>query len=84
MNRDVVCPLPPEAGHPPYIAARLKKPPYGMNDAPPDAGGTFLTRHCAVMAWFPRELTDAVTCCTQYSRESEPGTKVTLHSGTIQ
>ena len=36
------------------------------------------------MAWFPRELTDAVTCCTQYSRESEPGTKVTLHSGTIQ
>ena len=34
MNRDVVCQLPPEAGHPPYIAARLKKPSYGMNDAP--------------------------------------------------
>ena len=25
VNRDVVCQLPPEAGHPPYIAARLKK-----------------------------------------------------------
>ena len=26
VNRDVVCQLPPEAGHPPKIAARLKKP----------------------------------------------------------
>ena len=26
--------LPPEAGHPPFIAARLKKPASGMNDAP--------------------------------------------------
>ena len=34
VNRDVVCQLPPEAGHPPYIAAGLKKPAYGMNDAP--------------------------------------------------
>ena len=33
VNRDVVCQLPPEAGHPPYIAARLKKPAYGMNGA---------------------------------------------------
>ena len=32
VNRDVVCQLPPEASHP-YIAARLKKPAYGMNDA---------------------------------------------------
>ena len=34
VNRDVVCQLPPERGHPPYIAAILKKPAYGMNDAP--------------------------------------------------
>ena len=34
MNRDVVCQLPPEAGHPQYIAARLQKPAYGMTDAP--------------------------------------------------
>ena len=34
VNRDVVCQLPPEANHPPCIAARLKKPAYGMNDAP--------------------------------------------------
>ena len=33
-NRDLVCQVPPEAGHPLYIAARLKKPAYGMNDAP--------------------------------------------------
>ena len=36
------------------------------------------------MALSPRELTNAVTCCAQYSRVSEPGTKITLHSGTIQ
>ena len=29
VNRDVVCQMPPEAGHPPYIAARLKKPACG-------------------------------------------------------
>ena len=34
VKRDVVCQLPPEAGHPPDIAARLKKPAQGMNDAP--------------------------------------------------
>ena len=34
LNRDVVCQLPPEAGHPTYIAARLKKRAYGLNDAP--------------------------------------------------
>ena len=33
VNRDVVCQLPPETSHPPKIAARLKKPAYGMNDA---------------------------------------------------
>ena len=32
--RDVVCQLPREAGYPSYIGARLKKPAYGMNDAP--------------------------------------------------
>ena len=34
VNRDVVCQLPLEASHPPYIAARLTTPAYGMNDAP--------------------------------------------------
>ena len=33
-DRDVACQLPPEAGKPWYLAARLKKPAYGMNDAP--------------------------------------------------
>ena len=34
MHRDVVCQLPPEAGHPPCIAAGSKNPAYSMNDAP--------------------------------------------------
>ena len=33
-DRDVVCQLPLEAGKPWYLATRLKKPAYGMNDAP--------------------------------------------------
>ena len=33
VSRDVVCQLPPEAGHPPYTAARVRTPAYGMNDA---------------------------------------------------
>ena len=33
VNRDVVCQLPPEARHPPYIAARLRKTAYGVNGA---------------------------------------------------
>ena len=36
------------------------------------------------MACFQRELTDAVTCCTQYSSVSEPGTRIVPHSETKQ
>ena len=43
---------------------------------PPDAGGTSLTKPCVAVAWFPHELIDAVTCCTQYSHVSEPGNKI--------
>ena len=32
--RDVVCQLPQESGPATYMGARLKKPAYGMNDAP--------------------------------------------------
>ena len=34
VSRYVVCQLRQEAGHPPFIAAGLKKPAHGMNDAP--------------------------------------------------
>ena len=34
FSRVVACQLPPETGHPQYITARLKKPAYGMLDAP--------------------------------------------------
>ena len=33
-TRDVMCQLPPEAGLAPHIGARMKKPAYGLNDAP--------------------------------------------------
>ena len=33
-HRDVICQLPPEAGHPAYMGARLKGAAYGLNDAP--------------------------------------------------
>ena len=34
ITRDVVCQLPPEAGQPPYMGAKLKRPAYGLKDAP--------------------------------------------------
>ena len=34
VSRDVICQLPPEAGYPAHIGARLKRPAYGLNDAP--------------------------------------------------
>ena len=33
-TRVIICQIPPEYGYPPYIGARLKKPGYGLNDAP--------------------------------------------------
>jgi len=33
-KRDIVCQLPPESDQPPYMAARLKRAAYGLNDAP--------------------------------------------------
>ena len=39
----------------------------------PDAGGTFFTRHCVAMAWFPHGPTDAVTYCILSSRVSKLG-----------
>ena len=34
VSRDVICQLPPEAGYPAHIGARLKRPTNGRNDAP--------------------------------------------------
>ena len=33
-TQDILCQIPPEMGDPPYIAALMKKPAYGLNDAP--------------------------------------------------
>ena len=45
-----------------------------------DGGGTSLTRPCAVMVWFLRELTDAVMYNAQWIGLSELGTEETIHS----
>ena len=34
QTRDIICQIPPEMGYPPHIGARMKKPAYGLNDAP--------------------------------------------------
>ena len=34
QTRDIMCQIPPEMGYPPHIGARVKKPAYGLNDAP--------------------------------------------------
>ena len=34
QSRDIICQMPPEMGYPPHIGARVKKPAYGLNDAP--------------------------------------------------
>ena len=60
VNFGVVCQLPPEAGRPPYIAAGLKKPAHGVNDATRHWWN--ITRHSVVVVWFPRQVTDAVSC----------------------
>ena len=87
VNRVVVSQLPPAAGHPLYIAASLKRPAYGMNDAPPDAGGTSLTRHCVVMSWFLRKLIDAVMCCTLFQsceRTWKPSNSTHYHDAAFE
>ena len=77
VNRDVVCELPPEAGHPPENAARLKKPAYDMNDAPRRWRNVSDRALCNYR--MPRELIDFVTCCTQPKRVSHIGTCRALH-----
>ena len=33
-SRDIICQIPPDCGYPPHIAAKMKKSPYGLNEAP--------------------------------------------------
>ena len=72
VNRDVVCQLPPVAGHPPCIAARLTKLAYVMNDAP-RRWWNILARALRSYGMVPHEPIDAVTCCILYSRVSKLG-----------
>ena len=68
-NRDVVCALPPEAGHPSYIGARLKKPAYGMNDAP----RRWWNKLDAALRSYDMIPTRADRCCyVLYSQTAKP------------
>ena len=51
-----------------------------------DDGGTFLTRHYALVVWLPHELIDVATECIRYSRVGEIGNTgdraIAQHNGT--
>ena len=86
VNRDVVRQLPPEAGHPPYIAARLQKPAYGMNDASRRWWNTLDKALCSY-GMVPTRA-DRL-CYVLYSTQSRerawnPGDKRSSHSPTVQ
>ena len=86
VNRDVVCQLPPEAGHQPNCC-KTEETCMWHERCHPDAGGTFSTMHCVALAWFPHESIDAVTYCILCSRVSKLGNtefKGPSHSRTAQ
>ena len=67
-TRDVICQLPPEAGYPPYIGARLTKPAYGMNDAP----RRWWNIIDAAFLWYGMVPTRADRCCYVLYSDTEP------------
>ena len=78
VNRDVVCQLPPEAGYPPCIAARLKKPANGMNDSSRHWWNILDKAQCS----YGMVRTRADRC--GYVLYSTQTREHTLHRGTIQ
>ena len=82
VNRDVVSQLPPEAGHPPHVAARLKKPAYGMNDAP-RRWWNILDKKLCSCGMVPTRADRCCMCCTQPKRVSTIGTERVIHRGMI-
>ena len=61
-NRNVICQLPPEAGHPAYTGARLKRAAYGLNDAP-RLWWNRLDKALRNYGLVPMELIDAAMYC---------------------
>ena len=79
--------LPPEAGHTPYIVARLKKPAYGMNDAPRRWWNILdkaLLSHGMVPHTSRSMLLRAVFPYSRVSKVGNTGYKVRSHSRTVQ
>ena len=83
VTRDVVCQLPPEAGHPPCIAARLKKPACGMNDATRRWWNVLDKAPCSYGV-IPTRSDRCCMCCTQPKRSSQIGTKSAPHMSMVQ
>ena len=63
-SRDVICQLPPEAGLPSYMAARLKRPAYGLSDAP-RRWGNIVDKAFRSYGLVP--VRDDRCCCALYS-----------------
>ena len=81
VNGDVMCQLPPEAGQPPFhIAARLKKPAYGMNDAPRHWWNILDKKLCSC-GMVPTRADRCCMCCTQPKRVSKIGNKACYTQG---
>ena len=63
LESDIICQIPPEYGYPPYIGARLKKPGYGLNDAPRRWWQIIDKALNLTADLFPHAQTDAPTFC---------------------
>ena len=70
-TRDIICQLPPESGHPSYIGARMKKPAYGLNDAP-RRWWNIVDKHLLSYGMVP---TRADRCCHVLHSNSLPKTQ---------
>ena len=82
VNRDVLCQMPPEAGHPPEIAAWSKKPACGVSDAP----STMVERveQITLQLWCGSDTSWPMWLCVVLKRVSQNGTERALHEGMAQ
>ena len=67
-SRDIICQIPPEMGYPPYIVALMKKPAYGLNDAP----RRWWSIIDAAVRKYGREPTKADRCTCVYYGQCPP------------
>ena len=84
MNRDVVCQLPPKTGHPPHVAAQMKKHAYGMNDAPALVEHPWQGTAKFLFGFHTSRSTLHVLCSCRASELGNTGDKGPSHSSMAQ